>query len=420
MAVIIKELEAEAAGVANAVKAAHADGTVDEIAELEELEPLEDLEPLEGGRGIGEIDAALPYSAFDDSTVWAAAVQESESPSRRLFQTCIFPMLMVMPDFKISYVNEACKRLFYTVPKIEGGSFVNTFGNCFRIEDIKNIRAAVLQGANSYSWKGKAYIKSRERTTVETRVYLFPTRFENHRAIEFGVMFDDVTEEMRHLLRNVFMSLVEASKLKDNDTGKHIVRVNYYSEVLARALRNRPGYDMVDVDYIDNIGFLAAMHDVGKIGTPDDILNKAGPLSDFEWSVMKEHTINGAFILSTYPNPMAREIAIAHHEKWDGSGYPYQLSSDTIPLSARIVSIADVYDALRMTRSYKPAYTHEVAMKKIIDSRGTQFDPDLIDAMKTVADKFNEIYEANADKEEGNHHGNAGGVEAHDMQRVNQ
>jgi putative two-component system response regulator len=129
-------------------------------------------------------------------------------------------------------------------------------------------------------------------------------------------------------------------------------------------------------------------------------LNKEGPLSDFEWSVMKEHTINGAFILSTYPNPMAREIAISHHEKWNGSGYPYQLSGDTIPLSARIVAIADVYDALRMKRSYKPPYTHEVAMKKILESKGTHFDPDLIDILLTVADKFEGLYDANADDPE--------------------
>jgi putative two-component system response regulator len=97
---------------------------------------------------------------------------------------------------------------------------------------------------------------------------------------------------------------------------------------------------------------------------------------------------------------MAREIAVAHHEKWNGSGYPYQLSGETIPLSARIVSLADVYDALRMRRSYKPPYSHEVAMKKIIESKGTQFDPALVDIMLTVSDMFNELYEANADRAE--------------------
>jgi putative two-component system response regulator len=113
---------------------------------------------------------------------------------------------------------------------------------------------------------------------------------------------------------------------------------------------------------------------------------------------MKEHTINGAFILSTYPNPMAKEIALSHHEKWDGSGYPYQFAGELIPLSARIVSIADVYDALRMKRSYKPPFSHEVAMKKILESKGTQFDPNLVDIMVTISDDFNRLFEANSDE----------------------
>jgi putative two-component system response regulator len=115
---------------------------------------------------------------------------------------------------------------------------------------------------------------------------------------------------------------------------------------------------------------------------------------------MKEHTINGAFILSTYPNPMAKEIALSHHEKWNGTGYPYQFAGELIPLSARIVSIADVYDALRMKRSYKPSFSHDVAMKKILESKGTQFDPNLIDIMVTISDRFNELYEQNDDKED--------------------
>lgn len=374
-------------------------GEIEESGEVGELEPLEEAELLEAESSEVEMEDMSPDSTNSaaDKDAWVASVQENFPSSKKIFSTCVFPVLMITPEFKITFANNACKHLFRAIPKIEGNQFINVFGNCFKIDDIKSIREVILKGTNSYSWKGKAYIKSRDRTTVETRVYIFPTSLDNHAPVEFGVMFDDVTEEMRQLLRGVFMSLLEASKLKDNDTGKHIVRVNYYSETLARALKNRPGYDVVDADFIDNIGFLAAMHDVGKIGTPDDILNKEGPLSDFEWSVMKEHTINGAFILSTYPNPMAREIAIAHHEKWDGKGYPYQLSGETIPLSARIVAIADVYDALRMKRSYKPPYTHEVAMKKILESKGTHFDPDLIDIMLTVTDTFGELYEKYTD-----------------------
>jgi len=137
---------------------------------------------------------------------------------------------------------------------------------------------------------------------------------------------------------------------------------------------------------------------VGKIGTPDDILNKEGPLSDWEWTVMREHTKNGAFILSTYPNPMAKEIALSHHERWDGSGYPYQLSGEMIPLAARIVTIADVYDALRMERSYKPALDHNVTVHKMIEGKESHFDPFLMDIFSTVEDDFKKIYDDNKDK----------------------
>jgi putative two-component system response regulator len=279
-------------------------------------------------------------------------------------------------------------------------AFFDLFGKYFTFDDVRGIRAALIKGEGGYCWRGKAEIKSRQHPKVFTRVYVFPANI-TPQAIPsvWTVMFDDITEESRSLLRSVFISLLEASKLKDNDTGKHITRVNFYSEALARKLFNRPGYAEVDAEFIDNIGFLAAMHDVGKIGTPDDVLNKQGPLSDWEWRVMKEHTKNGAFILSTYPNPMAKEIAQSHHEKWDGSGYPFGIDGKNIPLAARIVSIADVYDALRMKRSYKPSFSHEVAMGKMLASRGTQFDPELTDIFAETSGKFNEIYETNKDVE---------------------
>jgi putative two-component system response regulator len=205
-------------------------------------------------------------------------------------------------------------------------------------------------------------------------------------------MFVDITSENRTLLRNVFLSLLEASKLKDNDTGQHITRVNYYSKRLAKELFNKKGYERIDADFIDTIGFLASMHDVGKIGTPDDILNKEGPLSEWEWTVMQEHTKNGAFILSTYPHPMAKEIALSHHERWNGLGYPFKLEGDMIPLAARIVSIADVYDALRMKRSYKPAIPHKKTVEKMMDSKNLQFDPALIDVFYNIAEDFKNLY----------------------------
>jgi putative two-component system response regulator len=351
----------------------------DEI--LEDLEDLEDLdeEGVDLVDDIPNVDPLLFKSAF--------------SP----FINSIFPVLFIDNKLRILVANKSCENLFTGFFNLAGNYFIDVFGRSFEMDDIRAIRDTLVNGKNGYSWKGIARIKSRTIVTVQTRVYLFPADMNSKNPTVFVVMFDDVTEENKNLLRSVFMSLLEASKLKDNDTGKHIIRVNYYARRLSEELYRRSAYDRIDMDFIDNIGFLASMHDVGKIGTPDDILNKEGPLSDWEWTVMQEHTKNGAFILSTYPNPMAKEIALSHHEKWDGSGYPFQLEGEMIPLSARIVSIADVYDALRMVRSYKPALSHVVTVEKMRTGRGREFDPALLDVFLSISDDFGEIYEINQD-----------------------
>ena len=313
------------------------------------------------------------------------------------FKTSVFPAMVIDRDLYILAANESCRNLFTGFSVLEGKAFFEVFGKYFTMEDLRTIRETVRDGKNGFSWKGMARIKSRSMVTVETRVYIFAAELTGKIPEQYIVMFDDVTEENRRLLRSVFMSLLEASKLKDNDTGQHIIRVNYYARRMAEELFDRSCYDIIDADFIDNIGFLASMHDVGKIGTPDDILNKEGPLSDWEWTVMQEHTKNGAFILSTYPNPMAKEIALAHHEKWNGSGYPFELQGDMIPLSARIVSIADVYDALRMARSYKPAFPHGITVEKMMEGKDSQFDPDLLDVFFAISGDFDRIYEANKD-----------------------
>jgi len=326
--------------------------------------------------------------------------QKYYSASTNPFVNSIFPVLFLDKKMKVLYANMACESLFTGFFTLVGNYFIDIFGRAFEIEDIRKNRETIITGENGYTWKGKAKIKSRNMATVQTRVYLYPGEFNSKEPAEFVVMFDDVTEENKRLLRSVFMSLLEASILKDNDTGKHINRVNLYSKRLAEEIfrcKNQ-NYNRIDADFIDNIGFLASMHDVGKIGTPDDILNKEGPLSDWEWQIMREHTKNGAFILSTYPNPMAKEIALSHHERWDGAGYPYQLARDMIPLAARIVSLADVYDALRMQRTYKPALSHGLTILRMREGKDKQFDPFLMDVFLSIARDFNDIYENNKDE----------------------
>jgi putative two-component system response regulator len=351
------------------------------LGKAEEEEVLEELEDLDS------------INAADDANAGDSLVSSFIS----LFESCIFSLLVINRNFKIIYANPKCQELFTDFSGLEGNLFFDVFGRSFGVEALREIRETVMEGRNGCSWKGYSQLKSREVETLQSKVFLFPLSEGSGEPKHFEVIFDDVTEETKRLLRNVFLSLLEASRLKDNDTGKHISRVSLYSERLARELYDGYSCEGVDADFIENISFLASMHDVGKIGTPDDILNKEGPLSQWEWTVMREHTKNGAYILSTYPNPMAKQIALSHHERWDGSGYPFQLIGDMIPLPARIVSIADVYDALRMERSYKPALDHESTVAQICAESSTHFDPFLVQVFESIAGEFEKIYEANKD-----------------------
>jgi putative two-component system response regulator len=364
---------------------------------MEKETDFEDLEELE------EIEEAIPEDQTEEDSYAFDSGEETQTDTKsssfltsaNLFKNSIFPVFFVDQKLKINYINESCESFFSDFNNLSGQYIMDILGKYFSLPDIRTIRETTLKGTNGYSWKGEISIKSREMVATQAKVYLFPLDYSKQKPNEFIIMFDDVTKEKRELMRNVFLSLLEASKLKDNDTSRHIMRVNEYSERLAKELFHKKGYERIDADFIDNIGFLASMHDVGKIGTPDDILNKDGPLSDWEWMVMQEHTKNGAFILSTYPNPMAKEIALSHHERWDGTGYPFNLEAEMIPIASRIVSIADVYDALRMKRSYKEEINHENTVEILMEERATQFDPVLLDVFYNINKDFSEIYESN-------------------------
>ena len=353
-----------------------------EAAELEDVDLIDELEPDSYSE---TFDVTKNKSCFSDSNPYLNS---------------FFPVVFIDKKMQILFANDACKNLFFGYFELSGHYFADVFGKSFGIDEIRKIHEAITDGANGSFWKGEIKIKSRTMSSVQIRVFIFPADLRETEPSEFVVLFDDVTEEAKHATKATFKGLLDASKLKDNDTGNHITRVNFYSRRMAQELflSKNPRYNRIDADFIDNIGFLASMHDVGKIGTPENILNKKEPLSAEEWAVMREHTQNGAFILSSYPNPMAREIAIAHHERWDGSGYPYLLSGEMIPLSARIVAIADVYDALRMERSYKPALGHKAAIQQMVKDKESHFDPFLIDILVTVEEDFRKIYSENYDE----------------------
>ncbi|NWG86022.1 MAG: two-component system response regulator [Hydrogenophilaceae bacterium] len=197
------------------------------------------------------------------------------------------------------------------------------------------------------------------------------------------------------------LDLASLAETRDNETGNHILRTQNYVKALASHVKDQPRFrTQLPWEQINLLYKSAPLHDVGKVGIPDHILLKPGKLDPDEFETMKTHTTLGRDAIlaaeakldsSTSFLRVAREIAYAHHEKWDGSGYPLGLSGDAIPLSARLMAVADVYDALISKRVYKPAFPHEKAVEIISESKGSHFDPDLADAFIAIADQFNGI-----------------------------
>lgn len=188
--------------------------------------------------------------------------------------------------------------------------------------------------------------------------------------------------------RAAIYMLGEAGHFHDDATGSHIWRMAMYSKVLAK----RCGWNEDDADLIE---LAAAMHDTGKIGVPDAVLKKPGKLDADEWEIMKSHCEIGFSILSKSKGELfqrAAEIALNHHEKWDGSGYPQGISGESIPQSARIVAIADVFDALTMKRPYKEPWPIEDAFLEIEKNSGSHFDPALVESFLSMKDEIKAIY----------------------------
>ena len=181
-------------------------------------------------------------------------------------------------------------------------------------------------------------------------------------------------EELRETRLQIVQRLGRAAEYKDNETGLHVIRMSHFSQLLALAAGCSPAW-------AEDLLNAAPMHDVGKIGIPDAVLRKPGPLDAAEWDTMRRHPEIGAEIMGEHPSgvlQLAREIALAHHEKWDGSGYPRGLAGEAIPLSARIVAIADVFDALTTRRPYKEPWPVQEAMNHIAAQAGKHFDPALV------------------------------------------
>jgi len=198
----------------------------------------------------------------------------------------------------------------------------------------------------------------------------------------------------------IIMGLAKLAEYRDSDTGTHIERIQEFNTVLAKQLQKHEKYkNYISDEYIEDLNISSILHDIGKVGIPDSILQKPGKLTSEEFEIMKSHPLIGGDSISTVEQKtgvrsfltLGRDIAYMHHEKWDGSGYPQGLKGEMIPLSARLTALADVYDALTSKRCYKDAFTHEKAMNIIAESKGTHFDPDIVDAFLEIQEIFDQI-----------------------------
>lgn len=223
---------------------------------------------------------------------------------------------------------------------------------------------------------------------VKTHIYLYDQNLSLANKVK------ERTALLEKTRLEVIQRLGRAAEYKDNETGMHVIRMSHYSKILAQQLD-------VSERWVELVFQASPMHDIGKIGIPDAVLRKPGKLDAEEWAVMQTHVKIGADIIAdsdTRLMQMAQEIALYHHEKWDGSGYPHGLKGEDIPLSARIVAIADVFDALTSERPYKQAWPIKKATALLEEEAGSHFDPTLVPIFLQQLDEILKVKESFKDE----------------------
>lgn len=257
------------------------------------------------------------------------------------------------------------------------------------LEDKQAILKGLEAGANEFLQKPVHPLELRLRISNILRIKEYGDYFR-----QYNKLLQSKLEAVRHDLEGSYLETIQrltmSAEFKDNDTGTHVKRVSFY----ARHIAEQIGYPNVKL-----LTITSQMHDIGKIGIPDHVLLKKGPLTKEEFDLMKTHTLIGAQLLEDSKSPLleaARIVALHHHERWDGSGYPQGLQGEQIPIEGLIVAVADQYDALRMRRSYKEPFTHEEAVHIITQGDGrthpAHFSPQILDVFSRTHHVFAEIF----------------------------
>ncbi len=266
--------------------------------------------------------------------------------------------------------------------------------------DDKESRIRGLEaGAEEYLTKPVDRMDLKIRVRNLLRMKEFSDFLKNHNQILEAQVLARTRELQTSFIESIF-TLMRAAEYRDDETGAHVKRISHYTQILAEQMG-------MSTEFCDQIFYASPMHDIGKIGIPDHILLKPGELDPAEWEIMKSHAAMGAKILENNSSPylkMGHEIALGHHERWDGGGYPKGIKGEAIPLAARIMQVADVYDALRSNRPYKPAITHKNSLDVISKGDGRthphHFDPVVLAAFIKRADDWAEVFATGSTPEE--------------------
>jgi putative two-component system response regulator len=283
------------------------------------------------------------------------------------------------------------------------------------MDDVAAAARCIEMGAEDYLAKpfNPVLLKARVDACLERkRLHDQEQRYRMQIEQQNGQLEDRVRKQVYELSEAQLAAIFAMSKLaesRDPETGEHLERMREYCKVLSEQLSHMPKYRrIIDRTFIDNIYAASPLHDIGKVGVEDGVLLKPGALDDAEWRQMRKHPLIGAETLRQvdrqHPgNAFIRtgiDIAEYHHEKWDGSGYPYGSKGEAIPLVARILALGDVYDALTSRRCYKEAFDHDKSRAVIVDGGGRHFDPEVVAAFLEIEEEFRRIRLAYQDPDE--------------------
>lgn len=276
------------------------------------------------------------------------------------------------------------------------------------LDEIDSVVRCIEMGADDY------LVKPFDFTLLKARIFsCLEKKFFHDREVQYQNQIEDYNQTLEERVKSqikeisasqyaTIFALAKLAQSRDPETGEHLLRMREYAKALSVQLAKTEKYKQrIDDAFIENIYVAAPLHDIGKVGIPDRILQKPGRLTEDEFAIMKTHAAIGAETLKEvklqYPNngfiKAGIEVAECHHEKWDGSGYPKGLRGEEIPLTARIVTLGDVYDALTSERVYKEAFSHEKAKAMIMEGNGKHFDPEVVDAFVSIEDEFVAISE---------------------------